>query len=287
MLAEAIALSLRDRPQGSPGPSASGGANAWQGSSGTSAGTKRRAATDPVTAWCVTNRFAELEPALRALGVSDIEDLRLVTEEELQNMGLRGVACRRFFVKANQAAASFGSDAAELDAAIALSLQQAGGDAPQPRHGTSARPISLDSDDEPMGLPPAKSDSDIAREFHDAEVARDLAHRQHEERAAEASSFDCPVCMERMPVDGSFTGTCDHRVCGDCQYEHVVSKVEAGETSEAQLRCVLCPRALEPEQVLHTLATYGRSDLAQTFLDQRLASTTRGSGAFCSCWSLS
>ena len=67
MLAEAIALSLRDQPQGSPGPSASGGANASQGSPGpsTSAGTKRRAATDPVTAWCVTNRFAELEPALR------------------------------------------------------------------------------------------------------------------------------------------------------------------------------------------------------------------------------
>ena len=128
--------------------------------------------------------------------------------------------------------------------------------------------------------PVTKSDSQIAREMADAEYARDLERQAIEERA----SFDCPICAESKPKDGSFTGTCDHRTCGDCIYNHIVTKVEAKETSEAQLRCMFCPEPLKPEQVIGVLKTYERADLVTTFLEERLASSTQGgSGPFCSC----
>ena len=236
---------------------------------------------DVLTAWCLQHRFAELEPALRVLGVQDLEDLKYVTEDELLNMGLRGPACRRFFEKANQA-----MDQSRLNAALAVSLA----DAPQTAaNATVVPPPPVTDNDAPAPpadapatpLAPTKTDSALARELQDAEMARDMELQMLEERH-EALGFDCPVCLERQPVDGSFTGGCDHRVCGVCIYEHVASKVEAEEVSERQLRCVLCPEPLAPAQVQSVLETYGRDDLVQAFLEQRLRSTA-SSGPFCKC----
>jgi hypothetical protein len=221
---------------------------------------------DPLTAWCIQHRFVQLEPRLRTAGVSDLGDLKYVTDEMLQQMGLaEPVPRQRFFVEANRA---------EPAAVSPPAVGSPPANAPSP---------ILPPVPPPTPPPVVKSDSALAREMQDAEIAREENLKQIEERNA-ARSFDCPVCLVAKPSDGSFTGCCEHRVCGDCIYEYVRTKIEADppETSEEQLRCVLCTVSLTANQVLAVLETYGRTDLMHAFLDDRLAASTR-TGPFCSC----
>jgi len=297
LIEAALAVSLGQQPTpvqgaavGQPDPSTVGGGGGVP--MGIPIDEPASTGLDPLAAWCAANRFTEIESKLRAIGATDLEDLRYVQEDELKKMGLQGPACRRFFEKANQVTNPPNptpprpdrSDSADLAAAIALSLGQVptltvpGAAGPS----SAAGPSNAPPQGVPVPLPVTKSDSAIAREMMDAEMARELTHQQHEERASQAARFDCPVCMEQMPVDGSFAGACEHRVCGDCIYQHISSKIEAKETTEAQMRCVLCPAPLETAQILGVLGTYMRDDLVADFHKQRLDATT-SSGPFVKC----
>jgi ariadne-1 len=69
-----------------------------------------------------------------------------------------------------------------------------------------------------------------------------------------------------MPVQGSFTGECDHRLCSECFTSTIRTHVTEGNVAEAAICCVDCRRPFTAVAVEQTLRANGESDLADSFL---------------------
>jgi hypothetical protein len=121
-----------------------------------------------------------------------------------------------------------------------------------------------------------RSNSQAAREKQSAEdeaFARQM--EEQDRRAAEAErevalNFDCPVCVERRPVEGSFTASCPemHRVCEECIVGYLESKINEPVVPK-EIRCVLCPHPLQDVEIVGTLKGNGLGELEQRFVDGR------------------
>lgn len=244
---------------GSPGPS----------------NTPTPGSNDPLTAWCIRHHFTNIEHLLRANGVSDLADLKYVDEDMLKGMGIEDSDLRStFFLEAN----------------TFLSPPIPTPTPPQPR--APSPPMAWDAEQSDTQVLDSvlarslfaevavrRSDSDLARELYDADLAR---MQQYEEDQLAVLRFDCPVCRDSQPGDGSFTGTCGHRICGSCIFEYVAGKLDGDQTSEEQLKCVICSQPLTPEEVVGVLQPYDAQDLIDKFLNQRLTDSTRN-GPFRAC----
>ena len=53
------------------------------------------------------------------------------------------------------------------------------------------------------------------------------------------STFDCPVCMENLAIDGCYELACEHKICIDCLRGYLSVKINEKEVKEDQL---ICPR---------------------------------------------
>ena len=161
-------------------------------------------------------------------------------------------------------------------------LQTSGHESPRPPMGATGAGSSF-APPPPPPPPPlvARSDSNIARELQDEEAARALALQFQEEQAREAN-FECGICAERKPYDGSYSDRCENRTCGDCVFQRITSKLEEGQYDESQLTCAFCTEPLPHPLVVQSLRMYGRDDLRLEFEKERLAACVRR-GPFCSC----
>ena len=86
-------------------------------------------------------------------------------------------------------------------------------------------------------------------------------------------TFECPVCTDSWPVEGSFTGSCDHRTCMECMGTYVHGKLDDGAIGGSELVCVACPQPLEAAQVYHILDASGRGELKAKYDELTLART--------------
>lgn len=98
----------------------------------------------------------------------------------------------------------------------------------------------------------------------------DEERREQREREA-AFPFTCNLCLEERPVQGSFTGDCDHRICTECFVEMVETMVQEGNADEKSLCCVQpdCRRPYSVIAIEQSLRASGHVELASTFLDLR------------------
>lgn len=144
---------------------------------------------------------------------------------------------------------------------------------------------------EPPGAPPAvppdapplaRTRSEDARISADDEV---LARRlSAEERSAQRErealvTFDCCICLDKKPVEGSFTAQCDHRVCSACLVDFVEEAQGAGSVSEQHLRCPDCAQPFAAEAIYDTLVRNGQRELAVRFADLRTEEGLAADGA--------
>lgn len=107
----------------------------------------------------------------------------------------------------------------------------------------------------------------------DEEFVRNLLDEERrEQREREAAfPFTCNLCLEERPVQGSFTGDCDHRICTECFVEHVEAMVQEGNADERSLCCVQpdCRRPYSAIAIEQSLRASGHAELATTFMDLR------------------
>ena len=93
-----------------------------------------------------------------------------------------------------------------------------------------------------------------------------------ERRAREAAfPFTCDLCLEERPVQGSFTGECDHRICTECFIEHVEAMVREGNADEGSLCCVqpACRMPYSAIAIEQSLRESDHAELATQFVDLR------------------
>jgi len=121
----------------------------------------------------------------------------------------------------------------------------------------------------------------------EALVRRMMEEERQEQRAREASyTFECTICLEPKPVEGSFTAECTHRICGDCFLAQADAHISQDDVQEATLCCPECRAAYSAVAIEQTLRQNGEAVLAQRFLQRRTEEQCRAGGdrgAFCSC----
>ena len=121
---------------------------------------------------------------------------------------------------------------------------------------------------------PTRTRSELERiSTEDAEMARRMMEEeQAEQRAREAGyAFTCTICLDDKPVQGSFTGDCNHRVCSDCFLAHVENAVNTTDVAEASLCCSdpSCRLPFTAVAIEQTLRANGHAPLANRFIDLR------------------
>lgn len=81
--------------------------------------------------------------------------------------------------------------------------------------------------------------------------------RYGEAQDAEDTGFSCPVCLEKVKMDGSIQLDCDHRFCANCFSSYVSGKIMDGQVAADELVCPLpdCKTEITVAQVEGTASS--------------------------------
>jgi hypothetical protein len=120
---------------------------------------------------------------------------------------------------------------------------------------------------------------------HSMELASIQLAEEMQQADTEASRhFDCKVCCDTQPIDGSFTGDCGHRTCRSCMRSYILSKLADEQVVEEQLCCVHgCGCKLTVPEVVGTLKAFGLRDAADQFVALRTSLAIQADGTYGCC----
>ena len=76
--------------------------------------------------------------------------------------------------------------------------------------------------------------------------AYEIGEKLDEEEMVARSNFNCSICLETKEIHGSYSLDCSHRLCAECIFNHVTSKVRDKKVSSADLTCPSCKEPILP-----------------------------------------